>query len=40
VRVVGLRQAILDELETRHPDEVGRWLRSGRHGADGPARYL
>jgi hypothetical protein len=38
--VVELREEVLDELERRHPHEVARWLTSGRHGADGPARYL
>jgi hypothetical protein len=40
LRVVELRVEVLDELERRHPREVARWLTSGRHGADGPARYL
>ncbi|WP_210441381.1 hypothetical protein [Nocardioides xinjiangensis] len=40
LRVVELRQEVLDELHRRHPDQVERWLSSGRHGADGPARYL
>ena len=40
LHVVELRQDVLDELERRHPEEVGRWLSSGHHGADGPARYL
>lgn len=38
--VVEVRHAVLDELEKRHPEAVARWLRSGHHGADGPARYL
>lgn len=40
LQVVDLRQAILDELEQRRPDAVARWLTSGHHQADGPARYL
>jgi hypothetical protein len=40
LHVVELRAEVLDELERRHPHEVARWLTSGRHGADGPARYL
>lgn len=40
VRVVELRQAVLDELEQRRPDDVTRWLTSGHHVADGPGRYL
>jgi hypothetical protein len=40
LHVVELREEVLDELERRHPREVARWLTSGRHGADGPARYL
>lgn len=40
LHVVELRQAVLDELERRHPDEVDRWLSSGHHVADGPSRYL
>lgn len=40
LRVVELREAILDELERRHPEGVGRWLTSARPGADGPARFL
>lgn len=40
VRVVQLRHDLLEELERRHPDEVRRWLTSGRHCADGPSRYL
>jgi hypothetical protein len=40
VHVVELRQVVLDELERQRPDAVAQWLTSGRHGADGPARYL
>jgi hypothetical protein len=40
LHVVELRHEVLDELERRHPGEVRRWLDSGRHGADGPSRYL
>lgn len=39
-RIVELRREVLDELERRHPQEVARWLTSGRHGANGPSRYL
>lgn len=38
--VVDLRQAVLDELERRQPDATERWLTSGSHDADGPARYM
>lgn len=40
LRVVELREAVLDELERRRPDAVTRWLTAGHHEADGPARYL
>lgn len=40
LHLIELRQEVLDELERRHPDAIGLWLSSGRHCADGPARYL
>ena len=40
LRLVRLREEVLDELERRHPDAVNEWLSSGHHTADGPTRYL
>ena len=38
--VVSLRQAILDELEVRHPAGLRAWLDSGARPAGGPDRFL
>jgi hypothetical protein len=39
-QVVVARQAYLDELERRHPDEVAAWLASGPDPCGGPERFL
>jgi hypothetical protein len=38
--VVSLRQAILDEMEFRHPVGLRVWLHSGARAAGGPDRFL
>jgi hypothetical protein len=40
VRIVELREEVLDGWSDPTLREVARWLTSGRHGANGPARYL
>lgn len=39
-RIVAERAALLDELERRHPVELGDWLRSGARAAANPQRHL
>jgi hypothetical protein len=40
VDVVQFRQACLDELEHRHPEEVTAWLASGAPPTENPVRYF
>jgi hypothetical protein len=40
VHVVRVRQALLDELETRNPSGLRQWLQSGGRAASGPDRYM
>jgi hypothetical protein len=35
-----LREMLLDELDSRHPDAVAAWLAAGACAADGPERFL
>jgi antibiotic biosynthesis monooxygenase (ABM) superfamily enzyme len=40
LELVNLRQAYLDELESRNALGFHTWLRSGAHPVGNPARYL
>lgn len=40
VRIVGMRQVYLDEMERRDPEGLRAWLRSGPHAGSSPEEYL